>query len=417
MSSLPTADGNLAYGAAVSTSYVSNWEKVSAVNDGKIPESSYNPSGMARYGTWGNASSKETVTYTWNQEMKLTGADIYLWYDGDTEGDYTKGGIKIPKSYTYEYLDSEGNWKEVPNPSSYGMEMDKFNNTTFDEITTKSIRVTLNKQANDTNGVGVMEWKVYGTAKYADENDKADLEKAVKDAETEEANLYTEDSYKAFEAALKTAKSVLESEKVSSGEVKAALAALVKAQNNLVKKAEDKNIAPKAAVDGICNYTTDLGGLAQLNNNIDPSSSRDWDGSQVDAGKGMWHNWNNRYDADGNVVNAWVSYTWDSEMVLESTDVYYGTDGGGIQPPKSVKFEYLNEAGEWKEVPNAEGLGCEKDKYNTTKLGNIKTKAIRMVMEPEFLSDADPAHGIGVLEWKVNGTKAADLTEDICKST
>lgn len=96
--------------------------------------------------------------------------------------------------------------------------------------------------------------------------------------------------------------------------------------------------------------------------------------------------------------------------VLESTDVYYGTDGGGIQPPKSVKFEYLNEAGEWKEVPNAEGLGCEKDKYNTTKLGNIKTKAIRMVMEPEFLSDADPAHGIGVLEWKVNGTKAADLT-------
>lgn len=73
-------------------------------------------------------------------------------------------GIKIPKSYTYEYLDSEGNWKEVPNPSSYGMEMDKFNNTTFDEITTKSIRVTLNKQANDTNGVGVMEWKVYGTA-------------------------------------------------------------------------------------------------------------------------------------------------------------------------------------------------------------------------------------------------------------
>ena len=140
-----------------------------------------------------------------------------------------------------------------------------------------------------------MEWKVYGIAKYADENDKADLEKAVKDAETEEANLYTEDSYKAFEAALKTAKSVLESEKVSSGEVKAALAALVKAQNNLVKKAEDKNIAPKAAVDGICNYTTDLGGLAQLNNNIDPSSSRDWDGSQVDAGKGMWHNWNNRW--------------------------------------------------------------------------------------------------------------------------
>ena len=38
MSSLPTADGNLAYGAAVSTSYVSSWEKLSAVNDGEVLE-------------------------------------------------------------------------------------------------------------------------------------------------------------------------------------------------------------------------------------------------------------------------------------------------------------------------------------------------------------------------------------------
>ena len=104
MSSLPTADGNLAYGAAVSTSYVSSWEKLSAVNDGEVPENSFNPSGIARYGTWGNASSNETVTYTWNQEMKLTGADIYFWYDGVRKTDYTSGGILIPKSYKYEYL-------------------------------------------------------------------------------------------------------------------------------------------------------------------------------------------------------------------------------------------------------------------------------------------------------------------------
>ena len=94
MSSLPTADGNLAYGAAVSTSYVSSWEKLSAVNDGKVPDKSFNP-GIARYGTWGNASAYETVTYTWSQDMKLTGADIYFWYDGE-ENNYTSGGIKAP---------------------------------------------------------------------------------------------------------------------------------------------------------------------------------------------------------------------------------------------------------------------------------------------------------------------------------
>ncbi len=410
MSSLPTADGNLAYGAAVSTSYVSSWEKLSAVNDGKVPEKSFNP-GIARYGTWGNASAYETVTYTWSQDMKLTGADIYFWYDGE-ENNYTSGGIKAPKSYKYEYLDADGNWKEMPNPSAYDVEMDKFNNTTFDEVTTKAIRVTLNKQANDGQGVGIMEWKVYGTAKYADEAAKAELEKAVKNAEAEEESLYTEESFAPFKAALEKAKAVLELEKVSEGEINAAKAALEKAQNNLEKKTVDKNIAPQATVDGICDYVNNLGGLAQLNNNIDPASSTDWSGDKVSEGKGIWHNWDDRYDADHNTQDAWLTYTWDSDMILESTDVYFGTDNGGIKAPKSVKFEYLTEDGEWAEIKDAKGLGCDQDTYNTTELGKVKTKGIRMVMTPQTQdSETDPACGIGVLEWKVNGAKAADITD------
>ena len=127
----------------------------------------------------------------------------------------------------------------------------------------------------------------------------------------------------------------------------------------------------QAAVDGICNYTTDLGGLAQLNNNIDPSSSRDWDGSQVDAGKGMWHNWNNRYDADGNVSECmgklymgFRNGTGKYRCILTVQTV------AESKPPKSVKFEYLNRSMvNGKKFQNAEGLGCEKDKYNTTRTG------------------------------------------------
>ena len=45
-------------------------------------------------------------------------------------------------------------------------------------LTTKSIRVTLNKQANDTNGVGVMEWEgIRNLQNIADENDKGRSEK------------------------------------------------------------------------------------------------------------------------------------------------------------------------------------------------------------------------------------------------
>ena len=157
---LESADGNLAYSASVTTSFCSSWESVSAVNDGIVRSNSYDPS-KPRYGTWGNTSSYETVTYTWGSEVIIDSTDLYLWYDG-TEGEYTSGGILVPKSVEFEYLDAEGNWKSVPNAEGLGREMDKFNKTTFDPFTTTALRVKLNKQSNDRNGVGIMEWKVYG---------------------------------------------------------------------------------------------------------------------------------------------------------------------------------------------------------------------------------------------------------------
>ena len=157
---LESADGNLAYSASVTTSFCSSWESVSAVNDGIVRSNSYDPS-KPRYGTWGNTSSYETVTYTWGSEVIIDSTDLYLWYDG-TEGEYTSGGILVPKSVEFESLDAEGNWKSVPNAEGLGRELDKFNKPTFDPFTTTALRVKLNKQANVYNGFGILEWKVYG---------------------------------------------------------------------------------------------------------------------------------------------------------------------------------------------------------------------------------------------------------------
>ncbi|HJA34313.1 MAG TPA: FIVAR domain-containing protein [Candidatus Mediterraneibacter merdigallinarum] len=406
IATLPTIDGNLSYSATTNTSYVSTWETLDAVNDGQVPENSYNPA-IPRYGTYSydRASDHETVTYTWNSQVTLKGADLYLWYDGEEPGNYTGGGIKIPTEYYYEYLDSEGNWQKVENPSEYGLEMDKFNTTTFDEVTTTSIRVTLMKQDYDMNGIGIMEWKVYGQINPAD---KTALDAAITDADIEDGSIYTEESWAAFTEALENAKEVVTNEKASQAEVDAALALLVKAQNNLEVAPEDKNIAPIATASGICNYDGqdgrpyDQGGLPKMNDQIEPTSSSD-------LSNGAWFNWNDRYDDNGDIQNAWVAYTWDEPVILESTDVYYFTDGGGHKMPKSVTFEYLNDVGEWVELTDVTP-GCEADQYNTTKLGNIRTTALRMTMEPQFLNDGDPACGVGVIEWKVNGFVAPDKT-------
>ena len=164
---LPTTDNNLAYTAKVTTSYVSGWESLAAANDGRLTGTSFNPPGP-RYGSWGHASEFETITYTWENKVRLNGADIYFWYDGENE---TNGGINFPESYSYEYLDDNGEWKEVENPSSYEPKKDSYSLTTFSEIETTAIRVKMNKiqtiiedgEEVDMSGcgVGIQEWKVY----------------------------------------------------------------------------------------------------------------------------------------------------------------------------------------------------------------------------------------------------------------
>lgn len=408
MITLPSKDGNLAYSAAPSTSYVSDWEKLSAVNDAVIPDNSQNPDKtlFPRYGTWGNTSEYETVTYTWNTDVTLKGSDIYFWYDGS---ETTNGGINIPKSYQYEYLDSEGNWCEVTNPSAYETEIDGFNTTEFDAVTTTAIRVTMAKQANDNNGIGLMEWKVYGTMAKADKNA---LTEAVEEASGIDTEIYTQETRTAFEKALADAKALLADPDVSSEEVKIALSRLVKAQNNLEEKGEEgvRNLALGAKADGLCNYDgldgriNDLGGLAALNDGVLPENSADQSGP-------VWHNWHDRYGSENEILNGWVSYVWDEPVVLDSTSVYYFQNGNGDFLPKAAEFEYLDEDGNWKPVTGAEGLGCEADRFNTTNFDRITTTAIRMTMEPACREDnqEDPSRGTGVLEWQVMGIYASEL--------
>lgn len=146
---------NLALNATVTTSFVSSWETLSAVNDNQVSSVS-NSTTIPHYGTWGNTSSSETVTYTFKNQVKINSCDIYFWNDGQ--------GILTPKGYKYEYLTSNGQWTAVSNPTSYTVALDKFNETKFTPVETTAIRVTIEKPANDSTGIGLVEWRVYGSS-------------------------------------------------------------------------------------------------------------------------------------------------------------------------------------------------------------------------------------------------------------
>ena len=392
--------------------YVEDLGGLAALNDGAEPTGSGDTSSGAWH-NWNNRYGENGevldgwVSYTWDEPVVLESTSVYYFQDGN--------GNFLPSAVRFEYLDGEGNWVEVPNPQGLGCAADQYNDTVFDKITTTSIRMTMAPRMTEnpddpSGGTGVLEWKVMGI--YASElPDKETLRAAVEEAESKSEQDYTAESWMVFAQKLEAARTVLEDEYANEEQVSQALNELLAAMEGLEKVPEEglRNLAPEAYAEGICDYVEDLGGLAALNDGAEPTGSGD-------TSSGAWHNWNNRYGENGEVLDGWVSYTWDEPVVLESTSVYYFQDGNGNFLPSAVRFEYLDGEGNWVEVPNPQGLGCAADQYNDTAFDKITTTSIRMTMAPRMTENPeDPSGGTGVLEWKVMGVYASEITVPVNK--
>lgn len=151
-----------------------------------------------------------------------------------------------------------------------------------------------------------------------------------------------------------------------------------------VVSGEKQNLASVADATAIINSVHDLGGVAGLNDGIDPASSGD-------TSNGAWHNWLG--DQGG---PAWVQYTWEGTIVADSMDVYVFRDGGGNFQPKDMQITLRDENGSWYTPRQVSGLGNALNQYNTTTFEPARITGIRIDMKPVGL-------GCGILEWKVYG--------------
>ncbi len=139
----------------VTTSYVSSWEKLSALNDGYEPASS-SDKGPGAYGNWSSTANYNKwnwVEYDFSQYYEMTQSDVYWWTDG--------GGIQIPYSTYLMYWNiSNGDWEKIGSASGNGILADQYNITTFDKLLTNKIRLYCVSKAAE----GILEWKVWGKA-------------------------------------------------------------------------------------------------------------------------------------------------------------------------------------------------------------------------------------------------------------
>jgi DUF1680 family protein len=143
---------NLAVVAQPSTSYVSGDTRPTALNDGYEPTGSWD----ARQGSYGNWPRRGTqwVQYDWSRPISTNKIGVYWWADGR--------GVNVPKACRLLWWDGNA-FVPVGNPSGLGVERNRYNTTTFDEVVTSKLRLEID--SNDTFSTGVLEWKVYDTGK------------------------------------------------------------------------------------------------------------------------------------------------------------------------------------------------------------------------------------------------------------
>ena len=117
------------------------------VNDGFTPRNSDDKSHGA-YGNWPR-SGTQWVEYAWSQPISTKRIDVY-WFDD-------QGGCRLPKSWKL-LAKVGGEWKEVANPSGYGVAGDQFNTCTFDPVRVEGLR--LDVQLPEKAAMGIHEWVV-----------------------------------------------------------------------------------------------------------------------------------------------------------------------------------------------------------------------------------------------------------------
>lgn len=141
---------NLATKATVTTSFVSGWEKLAAVNDGLVPAAS-NTKTVIAYGNWDGTNGKTNwVQYEWPQAHRILSTSVFWWYDGSTP---SNGGISLPTSANISYWDGLA-WVIA---GEIGKAPHVFNALNMD-VRTSKIRISM------ASGIstGIFEWRVTG---------------------------------------------------------------------------------------------------------------------------------------------------------------------------------------------------------------------------------------------------------------
>ncbi len=116
---------------------------VRALND-QIESTSSSDETIPRFMWFDRRGTREWVQYDFPKPESISSAQVY-W------------AAPAPQSWRLLYRDGE-DWKEVRGASSYGVALDRYNEVTFEPVSTPALRLEAQLQAGETSGI--LEWRV-----------------------------------------------------------------------------------------------------------------------------------------------------------------------------------------------------------------------------------------------------------------
>lgn len=146
---------NLAVVAKASASYCSGDTAVAALSDGYPPRNSRDDQGGS-FGNWPRTGT-QWVEYDWSQPISTKQIEVYWWDD--------QRGVRRPQACRVKFWDGQA-FTEITNASGLGVEGDRFNVTTFPEVTTTKLR--LETEGREKFSTGILEWRVLDSGRSPD---------------------------------------------------------------------------------------------------------------------------------------------------------------------------------------------------------------------------------------------------------
>lgn len=122
---------------------------MAALDDGLFPRRRGDNPGHFTW--WDHRGTTEWVAYPFPEPRRLSRSEVF-WFD-----DTGRGKCRVPASWKLLWRDGEA-WREVPNPSGYGLKRDKMNAVTFDPVVTREVRLEVKLREGFSGGVH--EWRV-----------------------------------------------------------------------------------------------------------------------------------------------------------------------------------------------------------------------------------------------------------------